>query len=110
MYERQATMADAENLERGYRAVWQDRQKLCVAKLAPGLHPGMTAGHFSTLVLEQGMSTREDRCLGLYVWGSLTIRSVERVRIRRQRTRPLKAAIRDIERLLLQYNVKVEAD
>jgi len=108
--EKNATMAEAENLERGHRAVWEDRQKLCVAKLAPRLHSGLTTVDFPSLVLQQGKTTRDDRFVELHVWGSLTIRSVHRVRIHRQRNRPLKAMIRDVQRLLKHYDVDMELD
>lgn len=110
VYEKKATMAQAGNLEPGHRAVWGDRHKLCVAKLAPRLHSGSVAADFPRVLLEQGKTTRDDRFVELHVWGSLTIRSLQRVRIQRQRHRPLKAAIQDVRRLLKRYNVDVDAD
>jgi hypothetical protein len=108
VYEQTTTMAQAEHLPRGYRAVWEEREKLCVAKLAPRLHSGLKAADFSVLLLEQGATSRDDRIVELHIWGSLTIRSVQHVRILRERSRPLKAAIKDLQRLLKQYNVDVD--
>jgi hypothetical protein len=108
VYEQKATMADAEDLEKGHRAVWEDRHKLCVVKLLPRLQPGLPAANFPRLLLEQGRTTSDDRFVELHIWGSITIRAVKHVMIARRRNRPLKAMVRDVERLLNQYNVTVE--
>ncbi len=47
VYEQKTTMADAENLEKGHRAVWDEREKLCVAKLAPKLNAGLNQADFA---------------------------------------------------------------
>jgi len=101
-------MADAEHLDRGHRAIWDERTQLCVAKLASKLPAVASSNDFPGLILEQGATTSDDRFVELHIWGSLTIRSVERVRIKRKRHRPLKAAIKDVSRLLQAFNVGVE--
>lgn len=108
VYTQRAAMADAVNLEPGHRAAWDEREKLCIAKLAPRLNSGAKSEAFPQLVLEQGQTTSDDKFIETHIWGSLTIRSVACVRIHRERNRPLRAAIADIERLLKQYNVKLD--
>lgn len=108
VYEQKATMASAENLEPGHQAVWEECEKLCIAKLAPRLHSALKSEDFPQLVLEPGPTTRDDKFIETHIWGSLTIRSVTRVRIHRERNRPLKAAIADLKRLLNQYNMDLE--
>lgn len=108
VYEQKATMAGAESLEPGHQAVWEECEKLCIAKLAPRLHSALKSEDFLQLVLEPGLTTRDDKFIETHIWGSLTIRSVARVRIHRKRHRPLKAAIADLKRLLKQYNMDLE--
>ena len=108
VYEQKTTMADAVNLKPGYRATWDEREKLCVAKFHRHLIPTLKVTDFSALLLTQGATSADDRFVELHIWGSLTIRSVERVRIHRQRRRPLKAAIEDVKRLLARYRVALE--
>ena len=108
VYKQSASMADAGELEPGHRATWDRRNRLCVAKLAKRLTSGLHSSHFADFVLEQGPTARDDRFVELHIWGSLTIRSVARVRIHRKRRRPLKAAIADVRRLLKDYHVALE--
>jgi hypothetical protein len=105
--EQKATMADAENLEKGNRATWDERRKLCVAKLGPQLAPNMTLQDFPGLLLEQGATTRDDRFVELHIWGPMTIRSVQSVRVERRRNRPLKAQIGDLRNQLKKYSISV---
>lgn len=108
VYEQQMTMAKAVDLEPGHRAVWGEREKLCVAKLAPRLEAGLATRDFPDLLLESGLSTRDDRFVELHIWGPLTVRAIDRIRILRMRNRPLSTAIKDLQRLLQPYQIDVE--
>ena len=107
VYGQRATMADAESLEKGHRAVWADREKLAIAKLAAKLLPTLTPDTYPGIVLEQGKTTEDDRFIEVHIWGSLTIRAVESVTISRRGNRPLKALIKDLDRLCKKHGVPV---
>ncbi len=109
IYAQKSAMADAENLERGHRATWDERHKLCVAKLGPQMDANLAPGDFATLLLQQGRTTEDDRFVELHIWGPVTVRSVQSVRVRRLRNRPLQAQLRDTQRLLTRYNIVLEA-
>jgi hypothetical protein len=109
VYTQALAMADAVDLPKGYRAIWVDREKLCVAKLAPKFGSGTTASDFPRILLESGRTTMDDRFVEVHIWGPLTVRAIERVRVFRKANRPAKATLRDVERLLKPYNVKLEA-
>lgn len=105
VYEQKASMADAENLEQGHRATWSERQRLCVAKLAPKLHAGLAAKSFPGILLEQGKTTQDDHFVEVHVWGPLTIRSVDRIRVLRRGNRPRKVVLKDLQSELNKYKI-----
>ncbi|HEX7185075.1 MAG TPA: hypothetical protein VF756_24820 [Thermoanaerobaculia bacterium] len=63
----------------GSRAVWRERSKLCVAKLAFRLQANTRPDEFAALLLEQGATPEHDRFVEVHVWGPLTVRTFERV-------------------------------
>lgn len=79
----------------GYRAVWQDRHKLGVAKLAPKIAKGMDASSFPALVLHNGSDRHSDDFLEVQIYGPFDGNAIESVRVRRQ-----KGAARAIARVL----------
>jgi hypothetical protein len=63
----------------GYRALWQDRGRLAVAKLADALRPGMTQADFPELLLRDGAQAEDDEFIEAHIYGSISIRSVAAV-------------------------------
>lgn len=63
----------------GLRATWDQRSRLCVAKLASAIHAGTAPGDFPGLLLHQGAILEDDRFVEVHIWGSLTARTCERV-------------------------------
>jgi len=107
VYKQKTSMADAEKLENGFRAVWEDRHKLCIAKLAPRLHRHLGRADFAGLLLEQGATTMDDKFVEAHVWGPLTVRSIECVIIRRRGRQPRRTPIKDVRLVLASYNITV---
>ena len=66
-------------LSPGYRATWEDRSRLAVAKLAPAIHAGTLPADFPGLVLQQGPTAEDDRVIEVHVWGPVTARTCQRV-------------------------------
>jgi len=63
----------------GRRATWDQRSRLCVAKLAAAIHAGTTPSDYPGLLLHQGATLEEDRFVEAHIWGPLTVRTCERV-------------------------------
>lgn len=63
----------------GYRAIWQDRGHLAVAKLAAAIHPGMTVADFPALLLSDGANPEDDQFIEVHIYGTLSIRSIAAV-------------------------------
>jgi hypothetical protein len=72
-------MSEADNLPRGHRATWDERGKLCVAKLHKSIDATMRTDEYSTLLLEQGATSEDDQFVEVHVYGPMTVRTVEQV-------------------------------
>lgn len=70
---------DAHDLPKGYRATWDNRGKICVAKLASKIDATTRSGQYSEILMRQGASTEEDDFVEVHIWGTMTIRTIERV-------------------------------
>ena len=79
----------------GHRATWAERARLCVAKLGERIKPKTTLDQFSHLLLQPGRSSGEDGFVEVHVWGPMTIRSIERILVGKQRRRAARKALRD---------------
>jgi hypothetical protein len=97
---------DGPRLPRGYRATWDERAKLCVAKLADRIDATTTPGAYSGLLLRPGSTSEDDDFVEVHVWGPMTIRTVERV-IPNKPTRHASRKIinRAIEQRLAKFGV-----
>ena len=76
-------MSRAPSPPPGYRATWNDRAKLAVAKLAHRITTETTPDDFQRLLLTNGKNPDEDDFIEAHIWGSLTILAVERVIVSR---------------------------
>ncbi|MFN2452946.1 MAG: hypothetical protein ABR577_01865 [Pyrinomonadaceae bacterium] len=70
---------DAVELPQGYRATWNERGKLCVAKLSGKIDAATKYGQYSGLLLRQGATSEEDEFVEVHIWGPMTVRTIERV-------------------------------
>lgn len=61
----------------GHRAIWEDRSRLAVAKLAPAIHAGTNPADFPGLLLQQGATPEEDRFVEVHIWGPVTARTCQ---------------------------------
>ena len=81
----------------GYRATWEERVKLAVAKLGGGIDAITSPSQLADALLGPGATPEEDRFIEVHIWGPMSIRTVERVSV----TAPIKGprsvrkAIRD---------------
>jgi hypothetical protein len=81
--------------EPGHRATWEERAKLCVAKFAHEIVPGISETDFPKLLLQPGITSDEDNFVEVHIWGPLTLRTVERILIPTPRKKASRKALRD---------------
>lgn len=79
----------------GHRATWADRARLCVVKLASMIRAGTLRNQFAPLLLGTGTTSKEDRFVEVHVWGPMTIRSIERILVKKQRRQAFYKSLRD---------------
>lgn len=79
----------------GHRATWSERARLCVAKLGGRIRATTTRDQFSHLLLYPGISSREDSFVEVHVWGPVTIRTIGRILVGKQRRQASRKALRD---------------
>jgi hypothetical protein len=72
-------VSKVNELPAGYRATWDERGKLCVAKLAGSIDAATPRGAYSGILLRPGSASEDDDFVEVHVWGPMTIRTVERV-------------------------------
>ncbi len=107
MKNRDIKIWDAPKLPRGYRAAWNDRHRICAAKLANRLNSATPPAEFPRLLLKPG-TPETDEFVEVHIFGSLTVRTFGRVIVRRKKRQPKKSVLQALEVDLAQYNVALE--
>lgn len=79
-------LTNAEAAIRGFRCSWKDRHLLVVAKLEPNLQPTTTSAEFPGILLKDGASGADDEFIELHLFGSMTLKSVEKLTVFRSRS------------------------
>ncbi len=68
-----------ENMPKGYRAVWENRDKLAVAKLGKKIDNSMHNGEFSKLLLEDKHNKDEDEFIEVHIYGKIDFKMMTEV-------------------------------
>jgi hypothetical protein len=89
----------------GHRATWPERARLCVAKLAGMIHSRTSRSLFAQLLLKTGKTSRKDRFVEVHVWGPMTVRSIERILVKKQRRQ---ASVKSLRDRLKAFGVELE--
>ncbi len=72
-------MDQAHEVPKGYRASWQERHKLCVAKTGAAITKDTPTQKFPGLLLRQGETTADDVFVEVHVCGHLTAHTLKRL-------------------------------
>lgn len=100
---------NAPELPVGSRSIWDERGKLCTAKLAHRIMPSTKVDEFSELLLKQGPTGVDDEFVEVQIFGPMTFRTFERLKIAKAgakpaaRKRPRKRTGTPDERATLEY-------
>jgi hypothetical protein len=110
MAQRDLRFSEQLNLPPGYRATWEDRARLSLAKLGARLEPRMTPEQFPALLQHPGKSTADDDLVEVHIYGPITIRAVEKVILTKQDQGRAARTKRRIwaQKLDKDYGVKLE--
>jgi hypothetical protein len=102
-------MAHAHRLPKGYRATWDERAKLGIAKLGSRIASTTTAGDFPSLLIKQGNSASKDEFIEVHVCGPLTIRTFDAATLSRPASRVKRIIQRAVEIELKKAGVTVSS-
>ena len=102
---RKGIKEDAPSLPRGYRATWENRGKLCIAKLSDSIDTATKADEYSDLLLKQGATSEEDKFVEVHIFGPMTVRTIERVVFDLHKKTASRARIKALEEKLKKAGV-----
>lgn len=106
---RQITIKDAEGAIRGFRAAWKDRHLLAVAKLEQMLQPTTLSTDFPGILLKNGATGADDDFIEVHLFGTITLRSVEKLTIIRSRNgRPSVGKLKALKERAMAAGVELE--
>jgi hypothetical protein len=87
-------MGQAHLLPKGFRAGWADRARLAATKLAARIDTSSTPADHGSWLLASGTDSSKDDFIEVHIFGPMTIRTVERVRLARPKKKDKRAAVR----------------
>jgi hypothetical protein len=98
------------NVPTGSRAAWIERGRLCVAKLAARLRPGMTETDFASLLLRPRPRREDDELVEVHVWGPMSSWTFARVVLRRPvgAPGPTKVRVKALRVRLAEAGIELE--
>jgi hypothetical protein len=108
MAKHRINLSDVENLPKGYRAPWNDRAKLAVAKLANKIQPNVPPDSFASLLLQQGTTVENDQFIEVHIWGPMTIRTFKHVIIKRPQRPANRVILKALQEKLQKAGVTLE--
>ena len=91
----------------GKRSDWENRHKLCVAKLAGQIDKTMQPAHFPSILLSKGQTSLDDNFIEVQVFGPITSRSLRRVAIQSKDLKGKKAYWKAVKHKLESVGVTV---
>lgn len=75
------TIAEAVDVPKGYRSVWDDRARHAVAKLGTRISPATSVSEHRELLAQENPSPERADFIEAHVYGPMTIRTMEKVRV-----------------------------
>lgn len=100
--------ARLHELPRGFRATWDQRAKLCLAKLADRIKIDTQPESFGAILLVPGRTTADDEFIEVHIWGPISIHSCERVVVLRKKRQPSKGRLAILRGRLARFDIELE--
>jgi hypothetical protein len=90
------------------RSDWADRHRMCVASFCHLLAPGIEESQFPGILVAMGTQVEDDRFIEVHVFGAMTARSFESVRVQEKtRTRKEHVLLKAVTEKLAKVKVTV---
>ena len=94
-------------MPQGYKAIWEDRAKLCTAKLAARIDATTPPNQYSSLLLKQGVSSANDEFVEVHIWGPMSVLSIEKVTVTASEAGVRQTILKAVTSQLLKHGVTV---
>ena len=107
MERRKIKFSRKPNLPKGFRATWDDRAKLSVAKLSQKIDSATRSDKYSGLLLRQGVTSEDDEFVEVHIWGPMTVLTMERVIVTAPQSSKRATITRAIKATLAKHKVQV---
>ena len=95
------------NIPKGFKAIWSERDKLCVAKLAGRIDSATTPNKYSSLLLKQGASPEEDEFVEVHIFGPITILTMAKVAVTIPQPGPRLTIVKALKSELAKHGVSI---
>lgn len=92
----------------GYRAVWDDRDRLAAAKLAHRIEHTTTKDDFPSLVLQTAVDPKDDEFIEVHIYGPIHRRGMERVAGPKPKRKDDRTILKDLKRKLREAGAELE--
>src|SRR5256714_6988714 len=93
-------------LPKGYRATWDERAKLGVAKLSRKVDSATHSDKYSGLLLKQGATSEDDEFIEVHIGGPMTVLTMERVIVTDPKPHHRATIVKAIKAKLAKHNVQ----
>jgi hypothetical protein len=103
-------LTNVNNLPKVYRATWNDRAKLVVAKQGNKIQPNMPSDSFAALLLQQGTAVENDQFIEVHIWGPMTMRTVEHATIKQPQRPANRVILKALREKLQKAGVTLEVN
>lgn len=99
---------------KGYRGLWKDRGRICLAKLYEKLSKTTQPSEFKDILLTQGHTSWHDDFVEVHIFGPMTIRSFRKVSLsgltKRQQKAQKYGLVPDLKKALKKYGIELETN
>jgi len=97
---------EGTKIPKGYRATWNDRPKLGVAKLAAKIDSTTDPDKYSGILLSQGTASKEPEFIEVHIWGPMTVLTMEQVVVRPPKRKQRATILKAIKIKLAKHGVR----
>jgi len=101
------TVSRRPNVPKGFKATWDERHKVCIAKLAGRIDSRTNPNQYSRLLLKQGITPEDDEFVEVHIFGPITVLTMAAVMVTFPKTRQRATIVRALKSKLAKHGVSV---
>ena len=96
------------DIPKGFKAIWSERDKLCVAKVVRHIDSATTPNKYSSLLLKQGTSPEDNEFVEVHIFGPITVLTMAKVTVTIPRSGPRRTIIKALKAKLAKHGVLIK--